>query len=55
MKGNIRTLLETICEMAAYTECDFIFIEAIANKYGLTINEDLCLEEVNQYSKEMRN
>lgn len=47
MKEDIKTLLEIICEMAAYTECDLVFIEKVANKYEFTINEDLCLEEVN--------
>ncbi|MDF2546125.1 MAG: hypothetical protein K0R93_1023 [Anaerosolibacter sp.] len=40
MEEDIRELLDTICQMAEYTECDLAFIENIANKYGFTIDED---------------
>ncbi|MEJ8555122.1 hypothetical protein [Tepidibacter sp. Z1-5] len=45
MNEDIKDLLETIADMSAYTECDLVFVEAIANKYGFTINRDLEIED----------
>ncbi|WFD11991.1 hypothetical protein [Tepidibacter hydrothermalis] len=46
MKDDIKGLLEIITDMAAYTECDLVFVEGIANKHGLTIDEDLEVKEL---------
>jgi hypothetical protein len=47
VKEDIKDLLVKICEMGEDTEIgDPCFIENIANKYGLSIDEDLCVVEL---------
>lgn len=46
MNEDIKDLVETIADMATYTECDLVFVEAIANKYGFTINKNLKVEKL---------
>ncbi|WP_176461619.1 hypothetical protein [Anaeromicrobium sediminis] len=42
MEQDIKELLEIICEMGEEAEIsDMAYIENIANKYGLTIDEEL--------------
>ncbi len=45
MKEDIKDLLEVICEMAPYAECDLVFIDKIAKKYGFVIDEDLKVQQ----------